>query len=107
MLVPHKTVIANNGEDVSYVKAVVTDENGERVPDADHLIEFTVEGAGKIIATDSGDVLSHQSSKTNERSAYYGECFAIVKAAQDKGTIKITAKAEGIEGVYEAVVEVK
>lgn len=107
MLIPHKTSISNNDEDVSYVKAVVTDENGERVPDADHLIEFTIEGAGKIIATDNGDVLSHASSKTNERNAYYGECYAIVKASQNSGTIKIKAKAEGIEGEYEAVIEVK
>ncbi len=106
-LIPHKTSISNNGEDVSYVKAVVTDENGERVPDADHLIEFTIEGAGKIIATDNGDVLSHASFKTNERNAWYGECYAIVKASEDKGTIKITAKAEGIEGKASTGIEVK
>ncbi|MHB9056913.1 MAG: sugar-binding domain-containing protein [Paludibacteraceae bacterium] len=107
MLIPHKTAISNNGEDVSYVKAVVTDENSERVPDADHLIEFTAEGAGKIIATDSGDVLSHQSTKINERNAYCGECYAIVKATENSGKIRISARAEGLEGVAGTEIEVK
>lgn len=107
MLIPHKSSISNNGEDVSYVKAVVTDENGERCPDADHLIEFMIEGEGDIIATDNGDVKGHESNKTKERSAYQGECFAIVKANKDSGVIKISAKAEGIEGVAVTEVVVK
>ena len=106
-LIPHKTSIANNWNDVSIVKAVVTDDNGERVPDADHLIEFSIEGAGIILATDNGDVLSHASSKSGERNAYYGECYAIIQANKDSGTIKLKAKAEGIEGEYETVIEVK
>ena len=106
-LIPQKTSITNNWDDVSIVKAVVTDANGERVPDADHLIEFSVEGAGIILATDNGDFMSHASSKTGERNAYYGECYAIIQANNDSGTIKLKAKAEGIEGEYETVIEVK
>jgi beta-galactosidase len=107
MLIPHKMSISNNGEDVSYVKAVVTDENGERCPDADHLIEFSIEGAGDIIAIDNGDVNSHESSKTKERTAYRGECFAIVKANSSQGVIKVSAKAEGLTGVASTQIAVE
>lgn len=107
VLIPHKTSISNNGDDVSYVKAVVTDENGERSPDADHLIEFEIEGAGKIIATDSGDVNSHEPYRTKERSAYRGVCFAVVQANKDIGVIKITARAEGLHGVAETEIIVE
>lgn len=107
ILTSHKSVIRNNREDISYVKATVVDKNGNRCPDADHLVRFKIEGVGKLIATDSGDFTSHESSKTNERTAYFGECYAIISANQDAGNIKISAEAEGIDGITEIVVIVK
>lgn len=106
ILTPHIPTIRNNREDVSYVKATVVDKKGNRCPDADHLIRFKVEGAGKLIATESGDFTSHESSKTNERTAYFGECYAIIVATQDAGVVKITAEAEGVEGIAGAEVSV-
>lgn len=107
VLIPHLEKISNNGEDVSYVKAMVVDKNGVRCPDADHVIEFTIEGAGKIIAVDNGDIFSHVPNITNEMNAFYGECYAVVKATKDAGSIKITAKAEGIDGISSTTIEVE
>ncbi len=99
ILTPHKTAIKNNREDVSYVKATVVDADGIRCPDADHLVCFDVTGAGKLIATDNGDITGHESYISNERTAYLGECYAIIMANKDEGQIQITARAEGIEGI--------
>ncbi len=107
IMIPHKNDIVNNGDDVSYVKAVIVDKKGERCPDSDHLIEFNIEGAGKIIAVDNGDIFSHQSNIANEITAYYGECYAVVMATQDAGTIKISARAEGIEGECTVEINIK
>ena len=89
VLIPHLEKISNNGEDVSYVKAMVVDKNGVRCPDADHVIEFTIEGAGKIIAVDNGDIFSHVPNITNEMNAFYGECYAVVKATKDAVQLKL------------------
>lgn len=107
VLVPHKTTIANDWEDVSIVRAIIVDENGVRCPNAFHLIEFNVEGAGKLIATDSGDQYGHEPYISNERSAYMGECIAIIRANKHSGTIRVTARAEGIEGVTTAEIRTK
>lgn len=106
VLTPHRNTIRHNGDDVSYVTAMVVDAQGVRCPDADHLIEFRVEGAGFLRATDSGNVFSHESNMTNERSAYMGVCYAIIMANAQQGTIKISATAEGIEGVATTEIQV-
>lgn len=99
ILTPHKTKIANNREDVSYVRATIVDENGVRCPNAFHLIEFAVDGAGELIATDSADIFGHEQYIASERPAYMGECIAIIKANKDNGNIKVTARAEGVDGI--------
>ena len=56
LLTPHKTKIANNRDDISYVRATIVDEM-EFGPNAFHLIEFEIDGAGELVATDSADIL--------------------------------------------------
>ncbi|GAB6012319.1 glycoside hydrolase family 2 TIM barrel-domain containing protein [Viscerimonas tarda] len=107
VLTPHKTLIANNRNDVSYVKATLVDKDGIPCPNNDQLIKFTLKGAGKIIATDNGDGAAHEQYILNEHSAYMGDCYAIVMANQDKGKIQITASAEGIEGEASAEITVE
>lgn len=107
VLSAHKASIANNGEDVSYVRATIVDKDGVQCPDAEHLVEFKVSGAGYLLATENGSITNHESSKTNERSAHEGACYAIVQANQDAGTIKITAQTEWLEGVASMEVIVK
>jgi len=99
VLIPYKKSIANNTDDVSYVKAMVVDQNGVHNPNSAHRIQFKVEGAGYLKATDSGDPFSHESSKTGERTAFMGVCYAIIMANQNAGVIKISAQAEGLNGV--------
>ncbi len=107
VLMPHRSSISNNTDDVSYVKAMIVDEKGVHCPNAHNIIQFKVEGAGYLKATDSGDAFSHESGMSDIRTAFMGVCYAIVMANKDTGEIKITASAEGIEGVATAVISVK
>jgi len=99
LLTPHKTKIANNRDDISYVRATIVDENGVRCPNAFHLIEFEIDGAGELVATDSADIFGHEQYTSSERPAYMGECIAIIKANKSNGKIKVTARAEGVDGI--------
>lgn len=107
VLTPHKSTIGNNWEDVSIVHAMIVDKEGVRCPNAFHLIEFNLEGAGELIATDSGDQYGHEPYISNERSAHMGECIAIIRANQDQGVITITARAEGIEEISSTRIQVR
>ena len=91
-----RTRIDKNG--LAFVTATVTDENGLTVPDAAHRIRFTLEGPGKIQATDNGDPTDLTSFASPERQAFGGLLLAIIRADKHtNGILRITAEAEGLQ----------
>ena len=52
---PDREIISADGKDLSFITVSIVDENGLTVPNADNLVQFEIEGPGKIIATDNGD----------------------------------------------------
>ncbi|HEX6849672.1 MAG TPA: beta-galactosidase GalB, partial [Chitinophagaceae bacterium] len=105
MITADKNSIVANGEDLSFITIRVTDQNGLTVPEANNKVTFTVEGPGKVIATDNGDPASLVSFASPEREAYFGLLLAIVRAEKGKaGSIKITASSPGLKS---ATVEIK
>lgn len=97
ILTPSASTLANNWDDVSFVTATIVDEKGIACSNADSLIKFTTTDAGKIIAVDNGDILSHENYFSQERSAFRGKAIALIKANKNNGTIEIKATAEGLE----------
>ena len=51
----HKTELLANGEDLMVVSVSALDEKNRAVPTASNLIEFQIEGPGKIIGVGNGD----------------------------------------------------
>jgi beta-galactosidase len=96
LLEPNTTVISNNWNDVAFVNALIVDENGTVVPDADNLISFKIEGAGVIAAVDSADINSHEPYQASQRRAFQGLCQVLIKANRRFGTITLTASSAGI-----------
>lgn len=90
--------LADAWDDVSYVRAMVTDADGVRVPSAADLISFTISGPGAVTAVDNGDVASHEPFQAAQRHAYEGAAFAIVRATATAGTTTVTAGAPGLAG---------
>ena len=82
-------------DEVSYVTATVTDENGATVPSATPAIAFKVEGPGAIAAVDSADNTSHEPFQATERRAFHGWCVALVRMRR-AGRLIVTASAEGL-----------
>ncbi len=93
-----RETLAADGRDLVYVEATVTDEDGVRVPRADHEVRFSVSGAGEIAGVDNGDLDSDESWVGETRSAYHGTCVAVVRAAREDGTVEIAAEADGLGG---------
>lgn len=59
-LMPNRTTINADGEDVSVITAAVTDAQGRVVPVAGNKINFSIEGAGKILGVGNGDPSCHE-----------------------------------------------
>ena len=91
-----RSTIKSNGNDLSFITIEVVDENGVMVPDANQLVEFKLEGPGKIVGVDNGDPVSHESFKAPQRKAFHGKCLVVVQSNEKAGTIKLTATSAGL-----------
>jgi beta-galactosidase len=59
-LIPDRTTIDADGEDVSVVSVAVVDAQGRIVPVAGNQINFALEGAGRILGVGNGDPSCHE-----------------------------------------------
>jgi beta-galactosidase len=59
-LMPDRTTINPDGEDLSIITVAVTDAHGRVVPVADNLVSFEISGQGRIIGVGNGDPSSHE-----------------------------------------------
>ncbi|MES1217255.1 MAG: DUF4982 domain-containing protein, partial [Bacteroidota bacterium] len=91
-----KTINAEPG-DVAHVKVEVVDENGYIVPDADNLIQLTVEGAGNLIGFDNGNPRDSTSMKNSQRRTFNGLALAIIQSDNKPGSIRVKAASAAIK----------
>jgi beta-galactosidase len=90
--------LAQGWDNVDFIRATVVDSQGVRVPKARNLVRFHVDGPGKIAAVDNGDNSSHESFLSNERTAFDGVCFAVLRATGTSSSIRLSVSADGLEG---------
>jgi beta-galactosidase len=90
-----RDVLRPSWDDVGFVKASITDEDGVLEPNANDLVTFSISGPGEIVAVDNADNSSHEPFQAKERHAYQGKCYAIVRATGASGRITVTASAPG------------
>ena len=76
----------------------VVDANGVRVPDANNMIKFTVEGPAEIVAVDNGDQCCHESFRGTQHSAFNGKCLCIIRSIKGKdGRVVVRSTSAGLE----------
>jgi beta-galactosidase len=90
------TSLVTDPNDVSYIKAAISDASGKVVTTASNPVTFSVTGPGTLVAVDSGSV-SAESFRGTQRNAFQGICFAIVQAT-GPGTITVSASTAGLNG---------
>ncbi|WP_194767046.1 sugar-binding domain-containing protein [Tamlana sp. I1] len=91
-----KKSMISNQKDVAHLELSVVDKNGVEVPDANNLFNFKIEGPGKLIGVENGDILDLSPSKATNKKAFNGKCLAIVQSTDKQGDIKITISSEGL-----------
>ncbi len=90
-LTPDRSTLDSNGNDLSYITVELTDENGIVDPQADNLINFEIEGPGKIIGVGNANPVSTESYTQPQRKAWKGKCLVIVKSEKTPGKIILHA----------------
>jgi beta-galactosidase len=91
--------LSSNGSDLVYITLRIEDKNKHLVPKSSNLINFSIEGPGKIVAVDNGDATSHDPFQANYRKAYNGMALVIVKAEKGAGaSFTVKAESKGLKG---------
>ena len=80
------------------------DKDGILQTSTDKAISLEVEGPGCIQGFGSADPWSEENFFDTKRTTYYGRALAVIRAGSENGTIRLSAKAEGLET---ASVEIK
>jgi len=96
-LTPDRDRLQAAGDDLCFVTVEVVDAQGRIDPNAGQEIFFTVQGRGVIAAVGSGNPVSEEPYRGNQRSAYEGRCLVAVKTTCTPGTITLRAQADGLD----------
>ncbi len=92
-----RNIIHSGIKDLSFITVKIVDRNGNLVPNADNLIELSLEGNAELAAMDNGFQASLESFKSNQHKAYKGLCLAIIQSKSKSGMIQITVKSKGLK----------
>jgi beta-galactosidase len=87
---------ALDGKGLAFVQAQILDKNGNIVPNADNLVQFTTDQKGSIVATDNGNPTDLTLFSTPNRKALNGLCLVILRPKNKGKQIQLTAKSNGL-----------
>ena len=92
-----RPAIRADRRDVAHVTAKVLDAQGRLHPDAANPIAFDVQGEGKLIGVDNGDMSDFSDYKGTVRKAFHGMCLALVQSTANTGEIRVSATSPGLK----------
>ena len=96
-LLPDRSTITADGDDLSFVTVRIEDKDGNFCPEADNLVHFDVTGAGAIRAVDNGNAATTEPFHADHRKAFSGLALLIVRSERGQpGKIHVTATSDGL-----------
>ena len=91
-----RDTIRADRRDVSHVTVTIVDAHGRMYPDAESEITFEIQGEGRLIGVDNGDMSNMEDYKSKQKRAFHGMCLAIVQSTANSGQIRVTASSPGL-----------
>ena len=92
VLEPDRSVIAADGNDLSFVTVSLVDKNGMLCPDADNPLEFSVKGAAAFKAACNGDATSLEPFTQPRMKLFHGQLVMVVQAGDKAGKATLTVR---------------
>jgi beta-galactosidase len=93
---PDRSKAGNNSRFVQITTSVV-DSAGELNPNSSSLVNYQVEGPGKIRVIDNGDLADQTPYGSDSRELRKGKQLLILQAGSEPGDLVISASAEGLK----------
>lgn len=88
-LLPEKTVMKADGDDLIYVGIEILDEDGLLVPTANIDLTASVKGAATLAGFGSGNPITDEDYTDNLTTSYRGQAMAILRAGYEKGEVTL------------------
>ena len=93
-----RSEIHSDGSDLAFITIRIEDKDKLLVPRSSNLVNFSINGPGKIVAVDNGDATNHDPFQASWRKAYNGLCLVIVKADKGaSGSFIVKADSKGLK----------
>ena len=99
-LTADRKIINADGTDMSFITVEILDKDGNLCPNADNLVQFSMEGPAFIAGVDNGSPISMERFKADNRKAFYGKCLVVVQNQGKEGGARITATSPGLKEHY-------
>lgn len=96
-LIPDKTRMKADNQDVVFVIAEIVDSKGNVVPDNDACLSFKIKGDGNILATGSANLTDTDSYSTPRTHSWKGRAIVAVKSGYKPGKIKLSATSQSLK----------
>ena len=98
-VIPEKTVLTANNQDLCYLPIEFTDENSNLVPFVEQQVEVEVSGTVTLAGFGSALYKTDEVFDESYHDSYRGRCLAVLRAGNNPGTATITVKSKGFEPV--------
>ena len=93
-----RPVVHADGADLIFITVRIEDKNNLLVPGSSNQLNFSIDGPGRIVATDNGNAASHESFQAKSKKAYNGMCLVIVAADKGAtGSLTVNAESKGLK----------
>jgi beta-galactosidase len=93
-----RPAVQPDGTDLIFITVKIEDKDKLLVPRSNNVLNFSIEGPGRIVATDNGDAASHESFQATTKKAFNGMCLIIVAAEKGaKGEFTVKAESKGLK----------
>ncbi len=110
-LKPSTNKINANGKDAVVVNVSVLDKEGRPIPNANSLIQFSLDGDAQIIGIGNGDPSSHEPDKCIngkwQRTLFNGYCQIILQAGKTNSNIQLKASSTSLQTAVLNIQQVK
>ena len=92
-LTPDRTVMAADGQSLTYVTVEVVDKNGYVCPNAAIDCEATVKGAGTLLSFASADLKDTEPYTSPRVKTWKGRALLVVRSTQKGGSVSVSIKS--------------
>jgi beta-galactosidase len=96
ILTADRSSIHANRNDLAFITVEVADENGNKIPNINIPVDFTISGEGELAAAGNGSPNQMTSFHQPKCNTFRGKALIIIRPFARPGTIKLTANCHGL-----------